>query len=80
MPKCQPFSSGLNVMDSNGRAVLHTKQKQTMPLAVQCYYTDATCEAQRIQSPQTSLKTQCESNILSTHTPFIPCQWALPFL
>ena len=27
-----------------------------------------------------SLKSQCESNILSTHIPFIPCQSAIPFL
>ena len=27
-----------------------------------------------------SLKSQCESNILSTHFPFVQCQWALPFL
>ena len=27
-----------------------------------------------------SLKSQCESNILSTHIPFVPCQSALPFL
>ena len=26
------------------------------------------------------LKSQCESNILSTHIPFVPCQSALPFL
>ena len=27
-----------------------------------------------------SLKSQCESNILSTHIPFVPFQWAIPFL
>ena len=27
-----------------------------------------------------SSKSQCGSNILSTHIPFVPCQWALPFL
>ena len=27
-----------------------------------------------------SLKSQCESNILSTHIPLIPCQSAIPFL
>ena len=27
-----------------------------------------------------SLKSQCESNILSTHIPFVPCQSAIPFL
>ena len=27
-----------------------------------------------------SLKTQWESNILSTHSPFVPCQSAIPFL
>ena len=27
-----------------------------------------------------SLKSQCGSNILSTHIPFVPCQSALPFL
>ena len=27
-----------------------------------------------------SLKSQCESNILSTHIPFIPFQWAIPVL
>ena len=27
-----------------------------------------------------SLKSQCESSILSTHIPFIPCQSAIPFL
>ena len=27
-----------------------------------------------------SLKSQCESNILSTHIPFVPCQLAIPFL
>ena len=27
-----------------------------------------------------SLKSQCESNILSTHIPFVPYQWALPLL
>ena len=27
-----------------------------------------------------SLKSQCECNILSTRIPFVPCQWALPFL
>ena len=27
-----------------------------------------------------SSKSQCGYNILSTHIPFVPCQWALPFL
>ena len=27
-----------------------------------------------------SLKSQCESNILSTHIPLVPCQSAIPFL
>ena len=27
-----------------------------------------------------SLKSQCESNILSTQVPFVPCQSAIPFL
>ena len=27
-----------------------------------------------------SLKSQCESNIISTHIPFVPCQSAIPFL
>ena len=27
-----------------------------------------------------SLKSQCESNMLSTHIPFVPCQSAIPFL
>ena len=27
-----------------------------------------------------SLKSQCESNTLSTHIPFVPCQSAIPFL
>ena len=27
-----------------------------------------------------SSKSQCESNIISTHTPFVPCQSALPLL
>ena len=38
----------------------------------------------KIQGPDhgwgQSLKSQCESNILSTHIPFVLCQWAIPFL
>ena len=37
-------------------------------------------ENPRSRSWGQSLKSQCESNILSTHIPFVPCQSAIPFL
>ena len=38
-------------------------------------------ENQRSRSwVRSNSKSQCGSSILSTHIPFVPCQWALPFL
>ena len=69
--KCLSFSSGFRV---------HSKWVDPpIPEIQQFQYITLKIQGQGHGWGQSS-KLQSESNILSTHIPFVPCQWAFPFL